>query len=692
MPGMPQRSSIGQYFKRPDFSANRDPRYENTSESPIASSPLTEPPSSIVSNGGSPQTPNDPGLQLKQSLLFSVTDSEENVQHQQSSQNTETVASDPTLPSSFNFPQRVIKNGKEVVISSDGEETDSSEIFENPDSLFLIFAKPNDASTNNEANRDSSVHGRTLRSWRSKEEVKPNKFSLSRASPPTYKYTIDSLVTQAVDDNETEASIARLRAAFEEKSTQKDMSKSDTASSLHDRSKQLHEDILASAVDDKSDETGLRRLLDAVRRTEAFDMEKSWFFFDYGSEVAPPPTFPRGCLAAKSYMSVLREPGSRERAFHSGCVDFALSRGLLPDELIMWILNSVPSEPRDDLRNVYSRAFKNSTAERIQSLVRPDTIDAVFQRMGANPKALTFSEVIVPDALLKNSSMRGAPLHQAALLSVLNILRGAADLFSDDTRGHILNVLFRLSLDISLTSDPIICSELERTITATLESTPEDMADRLVYRVCASAYETIKDAVFQSRLLTHVLPTSSWIAMLRCRLAIAFLTGSPSSLTEEPDVTVYSKRIINVLKDKRFDVKRYKTKDNSEYDYGELMAITTILNIAIDSGWSGVGFPGKDAEREFNSDIDVLADRIKRIFTSIEDSGASHLKRTLVKEALEALHYRILYSVRTKPRPKKSVFGENGVDHEHKNLFEKWKIPKTTEDPGIPIRQHETSP
>ncbi|BAE62719.1 unnamed protein product [Aspergillus oryzae RIB40] len=679
---MSQRSSIKNYFKRPDFSASRDSRYQDPSETPAESSqssPLTEPPSSFVTNGGSPQTPDGPALQLKQSLLLSVTDSTENSQHQPSSQNTEPAASDPTLPPSFNLAQRVVRNGREVVISSDGEDTDTSEAFEDPTSLFLKFAKPDDTSTNEETNNDSSSHGRTLRSRPSRDDVKPRRFSLSRVSAPNYKHSIDSLVTQAVDDNETEASIAKLRATLEEENARKAASKSEAAPGLQ----QLHEGILTSALDSQNDETGLRRLLDAVRRTEAFDMEKSWFFFDHGSELAPPPAFPRNCIPAKSSLSVLRDPESRERAFHSGSVDFALSRGLLPDELVVWILNSVPSEPRDTLRNAYCRAFK--------SLVRPDSIDAIFQRMGASPKALTFSEVIVPDAIPKNSSLRAAPQHQAALLAILNLLRGAADLFSDETREHILSILFRLSLDISLTRDPMVCSELERTIIAVLESIPEETADNLVYRVCTSAYETIKDAVFQSRLLTHILPTSSWIAMLRCRLAVAFLTSDPSSLAEEPDVMGYLRRIIDVLKDKRFDVKRYKMKGQPEYDYGELMAITTVLNIAIDSGWSGVDFSSKDAEREFNSEVDVLADRIKRIFTSIEDSGASHLKRTLAKEALEALHYRIIYSVRTKPRPKRSIFGENGADSQNKKVFDPWKI-KIKQDPETPTQQPEASP
>lgn len=47
--------------------------------------------------------------------------------------------------------------------------------------------------------------------------------------------------------------------------------------------------------------------------------------------------------------------------------------------------------------------------------------------------------------------------------------------FSDDTREHVLNILFRLMIDRSLTGDAVISSELERTVTSTLESCLENV-------------------------------------------------------------------------------------------------------------------------------------------------------------------------------------------------------------------------
>lgn len=53
--------------------------------------------------------------------------------------------------------------------------------------------------------------------------------------------------------------------------------------------------------------------------------------------------------------------------------------------------------------------------------------------------------------------------------------------FADDTRERIVMVLFRLTLDVTLIKDNIICSELERTITATLEEIPEGETNQMVF-------------------------------------------------------------------------------------------------------------------------------------------------------------------------------------------------------------------
>ncbi len=84
--------------------------------------------------------------------------------------------------------------------------------------------------------------------------------------------------------------------------------------------------------------------------------------------------------------------------------------------------------------------------------------------------------------------------------------------------------------------------------------------------------------------------------------------------------------------------------------------MAAILDIAIDDGLSLDVLEDKDVINTFNHDIDALTARIKFLFTSILDSGASHMTRTEAKEVLERVHYRLVYTVRTKPLQRKAIF------------------------------------
>ncbi|XHF96505.1 hypothetical protein AWENTII_000138 [Aspergillus wentii] len=358
---MPQSQNIKDFFRRSQAPQN-DPetpigKNKNASNSPAAAcetSPLTEPPSSsFLSKYTSPRSPHDsPANQLKSSLLNSAQGSAEDAPEQ----SFQSTGEDPFVGASFTS-QRVVKNGKEVVISSDGEDTDSIASLESPDDLLAQFTKPaNDAPVKEEVKNEPADTGMSLRSekGKAKEDKKPYKFGSTRYSAPKHKFTLDSLVTAAIDDNETEANVAKLRAAFDsEKAAEENENTEGNA-------RHLNEGILASTLDDQDDEGGLQfqRLLDAVRRTEAFDQERSWFFFSGKTDVPSGLEFPRDSITPGTYMAGLREPESRERAFHSGIMEIALSRQFLPDELIMWIFQSVSSEPRDGLRQAYCRVFK----------------------------------------------------------------------------------------------------------------------------------------------------------------------------------------------------------------------------------------------------------------------------------------------------------------------------------------------
>ncbi|KAL4794913.1 hypothetical protein BDV19DRAFT_181304 [Aspergillus venezuelensis] len=643
---MASSRKLTSWFKKPDFAVTaEDSRPELPTEDPALpqSSPLTDLSQILPSDISTPDTSGGPSSQLNRSLIRAAAEPVETQPAPNLSfQSTGTGAS-------FSSSQRTIKNGKEVVISSDGEESDSAGSLEDADELlakFLTPSKPAPAQSEPSCREEGYS---TLRTGKiSKPRNKPS-------APKTYKNSLNSLVTQAKSDTETEAGAARLKASLEAESARKNAPL---------KPSNLQESVLASAVDDGNDNSvGMQRLLDAVRRTEAFDVPKTWSFFDLQTPLPPAPDFPRECVCPGTYLATVRETDSRERAFHSGIIDFALSRGFLPDELVKWIFHAIPSEPRESLRHAYSRSLKRIPAARIKALIHPDDIDTLFWQLSARPEALALTGAIEPDAQPEIPESR--PQHHTALLSVLDVFRDAANLFADDTRDRILSIILRLTLDVSLTRNPTLCSAIDRTIISVLDAVTDGAADQLANNICNLAHATLKDAELQSRLLEHIVPVNDWIATLRHRLAYIFLLDDPLVNHSSEDRKSEVIRIINHLRNPRYNVKRYKRQDQPEYDYGELRALTTFLDIIIDSGWSETKFPDRDAENEFNNAIDLLAERVKKIFSAIEDSGASHLKRTVAKEALESLHYRIVYTARTMPRPKKSFF--EPYEREEKN-------------------------
>ncbi|KAJ5595574.1 uncharacterized protein N7459_001782 [Penicillium hispanicum] len=644
---------ITDFFRRPEFSRvnhhlipeNKRAQEVRNDPDPSApsSSPLTEPPPSSFFIDLTSDYRNDsaddssPQLSAIPSQIGERCASTLSVQ-EQSSQSVGSVPPPSSLNESFPVPQRILKGGKEVVISSDGEDTESISSLEDPDTLFA--PKP----------KQEQDMARTT-----KDMVQPNRALLARLSAPKeYKNTIDSLVVAAVDDNEIEANVAKARATL---TTPVSQESTPGEGEVRTR-KSLHEGMLTSALVDgeEQDESGLRRLLDAVRRTEALDHDRAWRFFDQTPTRPAVLEFPTHLFPPRSHLAALREPESRIRVFQSGILEFAASLQRLPDEFILWLFRSVPLEPLEELRQAYRRVFmiQHTSAQRVESLVCPSDVDNLFRSLGAKSQALDLSEAIVEDTSEKLT--QGPRLKdRAALLSVFDLLHGAAELFSNDTREHAVHILLRTTLDTSLTADSTICAELQGALSALLESVPYKNVQHMERRICRTLYGTVKHAQFQSRILQHILPTSTWISLLRYRLATAFLLQTSSPLTEPPEVVLDLKRFtVFLMRDERFHLKSYKGK--SDYDYGELTALAMLLDIVINSSLCDLNLIQGSNENKFDAAIDKLATQIKKIFSSIEDTGASHLKRMLAKEALEALYYRVVYSVRSKPPPKKSLF------------------------------------
>ncbi|EED19375.1 hypothetical protein TSTA_026810 [Talaromyces stipitatus ATCC 10500] len=640
---MSQSRTIKDYFKRPAFA--QDNKLPTNASTPAFSqpSPLSDPPSDLPSHFPSSQHLPDPIVEPQ------AKGSARSPNRTVPSYNGGYTSFQPSssLNANFNSPQRIVKNGKEIVIDSDADDASSDEFLEADELLKKFLGTASSPSRKNATDSHNARPTSPSKLSNRKRNDARNFRAKLKLEEKKYRFSMASLVTSAVDDDEVETKVLNAKALLD--------SQNETTSALAEtKSGALREDILASALSAKNEEVDFQRLVNAVKRTEALEQEKSWRFFSDDSKKQDLPEFPRDSILPSSREAFLRESFTRERAFFSGIIDFSLSRNVLPDEVLIWIFQSVSLEPRAELRYAYCRAIKSTKRERIESLIGPEDIDQIFFSLGGHSTAVNASEII-PEILFNQGE---TSRNWGFLLSVLQMLRDIADCLRADTKEHTLYVLFRLTLDTTISYNDMVIASLEATMDYLLQSIPQENFGNLVQPIARTLFRTVKDVTFQSKLLNHILPSIRQIAILRCRLAMAFLTKDESCLDDLNEQIIPLSRIIDHLRATRLDAQLHKARLDSDYDYTEIKAITTLLNIVIDTGRTIQVFPDKEAERQFNADVDSLAEQVKRIFSAMEDSGASHLKRTEAKQSLEALQYRIIYSIRTKRRIK-SMFGHN---------------------------------
>jgi hypothetical protein len=271
------------WVNKPPYScANQNlkstPEKEESEKITAESSPLTEPPSSFVFDQLHPESEQDAEVHLNAALYLSKQENtyQSHTLHQ-SFQSVDSTTGLSSLSESFRGSQRIMKDGKEIVISSDGEDTDSVCSLDDPGTLFAPKSKK-------------------------KLEPAPVTFTKRITSPKKYRHTIDSLVHDAVDDNEVEATVARARANYAKNQS----NGSEHGNGASGSGYALNENMLISALDEDEDGVGGQRLIGAIRRTDALDNARAWSFFDCTRTLPPVPEFPRDLFAPGTSMEILR--------------------------------------------------------------------------------------------------------------------------------------------------------------------------------------------------------------------------------------------------------------------------------------------------------------------------------------------------------------------------------------------------
>ena len=112
-------------------------------------------------------------------------------------------------------------------------------------------------------------------------------------SPPArrYKFDIGSLVVQNKKDLRTEAGLKTARIALESMERKYNLT-SEQQGKCPLAGVSITSQMITSAIKHRGDESDASRLMLAIQRTEALQMDKSWSFFDAQDEIECPEMAP----------------------------------------------------------------------------------------------------------------------------------------------------------------------------------------------------------------------------------------------------------------------------------------------------------------------------------------------------------------------------------------------------------------
>lgn len=168
--------------------------------------------------------------------------------------------------------------------------------------------------------------------------------------------------------------------------------------------------------------------------------------------------------------------------------------------------------------------------------------------------------------------------------------------------------------------------------------------------ICRPLFESIEQATLRLKIIDSISSTTARTHDLRRRLAMCFyfkdLSFSKNHSHSIMDLNVFIRR----LDDPDFDA-------NSQTDYRELTALILLLDTAVDDGRSmNLDLSVPSIEKKFDEDIEDFGATIKDVMRSIGNPGAAFISRIEAKEVLELVSQRISDTLRSKPKPKNSLF------------------------------------
>ncbi|KAK5175102.1 uncharacterized protein LTR77_000239 [Saxophila tyrrhenica] len=571
--------------------------------------------------------------------------------------------------SSQSSSKRILKNGMQAVTNSDSGSADSDSSDELADISSFVPRKKRKITPPPALGRDAnhaieipSTVKPSRRSGRISDEDRKRATPKMIPSPPrtVYKHSLANMIKQQKKHEKSEARIQEAEAAFEaaRKRREEELQRAGGPSAG-----------LQAATADDSDEGERMKL--AIARTEAMQGEQQLFYFR-GIKEPVRSAFPGE--SGTIWERYRNNDKAREQAFLSGFVAQLADANKLPDDIAGWIIEQLPHEPRQDLCEAY-----------VEVLRVLSTSKSLDQRV--SPRLTTFHELAHLEAShTSNTSMpkmdpepASTPLPDTGTLPGLRHVLHALRYVHARRHDHcapvaaVLSELIPALIDVRVTKDTSLCEDVADTVECIVEAFSDkpsfEILCKRVHKACAE--QTQLSPLLHCRAIAAMPARSKQSHHLRRMLALHHVTDKRSPEAYTLDLS--SPQWVDIILSRLKTAPEFAISESS--DYALLSALISVLDIAIDAGFSDFSFrqhrtrtskpintfaktsPWAKAEAEFNAQVDALVAKLRSISSRIRDAGTTHLRRTEAKGAIDWLVLRLEFCVRTKPKPKGGVFG-----------------------------------
>ena len=557
--------------------------------------------------------------------------------------------------------QSVVREGKLVAVRDSDE--DDSDSLASLDELFGTRRDDDATSTSSPPEPDDAKlefeRRRVLSAFthgRSEPLVGKDKLRALYAKEKAQQSDISRLINDHFDEVEEDQRILKSREQYEQ-----------SVKSLQSGHGELDTNLLASLIQDTGgDDDDLSRLMNAVSRTEALSGTKSFSFFgpsgmtDLEAEALAEYDFPDVPFLSSLFRSY--DDTGRTRAYLSGYMSELAASAQLPDEVLNWTFRSVLVERNEYIRQSYIDCLRQGSSSWARTNVEARDVEEMFEMLGADSSSLKDSIVPAYQPVQKQAAV--SPKY---LLTLLDLFQAICQHMDFLALASLSSIICRLTLDEELMSNGAVASKAEQVLQTLLDLPDQETRQHITECIVNDMAQHLSAPNLQAQLLSHLMPTSTAACHLRVQLAHVSLMGLEShALTRESSAITFVDLLTNLVKTSPdFD---NSARNARKLNYGHLRAHAMILDTAISDGNRRAAFAGRSDEAAFNTSVDALADAIKARYSSISDSGASHISRTEAKDALTAVYWRVLMAVRTKPRPKKHIFDSNGQLRDAKEL------------------------